>query len=374
MAKLAKLETVIVEHEAMPVVDLPKPSAVLPAGHIADSAWFVKYVSAWEITPRFCHVLKKRLVYLYYGGLFFRRDTAPTRQAAMYPVGFLFNAEVLKQVMHFYPFDTGALVGPFYGDTEEIESRWTDCGFRASRSAFRDEADHDSGMMPISVPTRCRSLIGRFRNRDRNVGIGLRRPPATPVRRTSRALSATERATLDSRAPRCPPLMSGGNIVPQPRLSMRKIKEVLRLHYELGLGQHQIARCCSISQSTVHGYLKRAESASLSWPLPPDCDEAQLEERLFGRRVAGPPGQRRVEPDFAAIHEQLQTHKHVTLQLLWEEYIEADPEGYRYSRFCELYQRWRPARRCFAPATPRRRKAFRRLRRGDRSRREPAVG
>ena len=57
--------------------------------------------------------------------------------------------------------------------------------------------------------------------------------------------------------------MSGGNIVPQPRLSMRKIKEVLRLHYELGLGQHQLARCCSISQSTVQGYLKRAESASL---------------------------------------------------------------------------------------------------------------
>ena len=50
----------------------------------------------------------------------------------------------------------------------------------ASRSAFRDDADHDSGMKPISVPTRCRSLIGRFRNRDRDVGIGLRRPPATP--------------------------------------------------------------------------------------------------------------------------------------------------------------------------------------------------
>ena len=47
---------------------------------------------------------------------------------------------------------------------------------------------------------------------------------------------------------------------------MHKIKEVLRLHYELGLGQRQIARCCSISQSTVHDYLKRAEAASLSWP------------------------------------------------------------------------------------------------------------
>ena len=125
---------------------------------------------------------------------------------------------------------------------------------------------------------------------------------------------------------------------------MRKIKEVLRLHYELGLGQRQIARCCSISQSTVHDYLKRAEAASLSWPLPPDCDEAQLEERLFGGRAVRPPGQRgqrRAEPDFAAIHEQLQTHKHVTLQLLWEEYIEAHPDGYRYSRFRELYQRWR---------------------------------
>ncbi len=50
----------------------------------------------------------------------------------------------------------------------------------ASRSGFRDDADHDSGMKPISVPTRCRSLIGHFRNGDRDVGIGLRRPPATP--------------------------------------------------------------------------------------------------------------------------------------------------------------------------------------------------
>ncbi len=50
---------------------------------------------------------------------------------------------------------------------------------------------------------------------------------------------------------------------------------------------------------------------------------------------------KKLPPDFAAVHEQLRTHRHVTLQLLWEEYREANPEGYRYSRFCELYQRWR---------------------------------
>ena len=65
---------------------------------------------------------------------------------------------------------------------------------------------------------------------------------------------------------------------------MRKSKEVLRLHYELGLGQRRIARCCSIGQSTVHDYLKRAATVGVEWPLPADCDEAQLEGRLFGLR------------------------------------------------------------------------------------------
>ena len=54
---------------------------------------------------------------------------------------------------------------------------------------------------------------------------------------------------------------------------MRKIKEVLRLRFELGLGQRAIARACSISQSTVHEYLKRVEAAKVSWPLPEGWDE-----------------------------------------------------------------------------------------------------
>lgn len=40
------------------------------------------------------------------------------------------------------------------------------------------------------------------------------------------------------------------------------------------------------------------------------------------------------------MHEQLHRHKHVTLQLLWEEYKEAHPDGYQYSQYCELYRRW----------------------------------
>jgi transposase len=47
------------------------------------------------------------------------------------------------------------------------------------------------------------------------------------------------------------------------------------------------------------------------------------------------------QPDWKAIHQQLQQHRHLTLQLVWEEYRQAHPEGYRYSWFCERYQHWR---------------------------------
>ena len=63
---------------------------------------------------------------------------------------------------------------------------------------------------------------------------------------------------------------------------MRKIKEVLRLRFELRLGQRQIARSCSIGQGTVQEYLKRAQAAGVTWPLPEGWDDRRLEEALFG--------------------------------------------------------------------------------------------
>jgi transposase len=68
-----------------------------------------------------------------------------------------------------------------------------------------------------------------------------------------------------------------------------------------------------------------------------------VEAALFPAAAApGPPRtEARTLPDFASIHEQLRQHKHLTLQLLWEEYRQTNPDGYRYSRYCYLYQRWR---------------------------------
>jgi transposase len=124
----------------------------------------------------------------------------------------------------------------------------------------------------------------------------------------------------------------------QERLTMRKIREVLRLKWECGLSNRAIARSCSISHSTVGEYLRRAEEAGLSWPLPTDLDEDMLFAFLFPK--PSPPRSRVIPcPDWSLIHTELRK-KGVTLRLLWVEYREAHPDGYGYSQFCALYRRW----------------------------------
>lgn len=121
---------------------------------------------------------------------------------------------------------------------------------------------------------------------------------------------------------------------------MRKIKELLRLH-SLGLKQHQIARSCAIAQSTVSAHLKAAEAAGIGWPDIADWDQSRIEQALYPEATTKPAKTQYPPPDFTAIQQELQTNKHVTLHLLWREYRQVNPNGYRYSRFCELYNRWR---------------------------------
>src|SRR4030042_640902 len=122
------------------------------------------------------------------------------------------------------------------------------------------------------------------------------------------------------------------------RLSMRKIKEVLRLSYEKGLSPRQIAKSLDIGRSSIQEYLHRAQQAGLTWPLAPELDETSLESLLFPS-----PGsvvhEKRQMPPMEYLHQELK-RKGVTLQLLWHEYKEKYPEGYQYSQFCRLYHQW----------------------------------
>jgi hypothetical protein len=96
-------------------------------------------------------------------------------------------------------------------------------------------------------------------------------------------------------------------------MSMRKTREVLRLYFELKLRQRQIARSANVSQSTVHEYLERFRAAGLSWPLPAEMSESDLERKLYPDDAGVPRPGAKTPPDFAYIHQQLQAHKHYSV-------------------------------------------------------------
>ena len=118
--------------------------------------------------------------------------------------------------------------------------------------------------------------------------------------------------------------------MPARRLLMRKIREVLQLRHEQGLSHQAVARACGVGVGTVNRYLRRVAECGLGWPLPADLDDAALEARLFPRAA---PVRDRVRSDCAQIHRELKRGG-VTLQLLWEEYAQVHPDGYRYTQFC----------------------------------------
>ena len=119
---------------------------------------------------------------------------------------------------------------------------------------------------------------------------------------------------------------------------MRKIKEVLRLKWEHSCSNKQIAKSCKVSRSTVRDYVRRAQGAGLSWPIDPELDEATLENLLFPVQPVAVSSHRQM-PSMEYLFAELK-RKGVTLQLLWYEYKQSNPEGYQYSQFCHLYRQW----------------------------------
>lgn len=117
------------------------------------------------------------------------------------------------------------------------------------------------------------------------------------------------------------------------KVSMRKIKEALKLNHE-HVGNREIARRLNISAGSVSNYLSRAKAAGLIWPLNDDWSEDKIYSVLFpseNKKTTYP------LPDFGKVHNELK-RKGVTLLLLWYEYQQQSPGGYSYSRYCELYQ------------------------------------
>jgi len=123
------------------------------------------------------------------------------------------------------------------------------------------------------------------------------------------------------------------------RKSMRRIKECLRLYYEVRLSQSAIARALSIARSTVGDYIERARKTGRSWPDLNTLSDEHLETLLFAAPTQDP-DEKRPLPDWGEVHKELHSKSYMTLRLLWEEYIKTHPDGYSYPRFIVYYREW----------------------------------
>jgi len=121
-------------------------------------------------------------------------------------------------------------------------------------------------------------------------------------------------------------------------ISMRKLLEVLRLHYDHKLSNRQIEKIAKCCKKTVNKYIILFEASGLSWPLSNEYqDEMVLSKKLnpdFKEKIA-------VQGiNFAEVSKEMRAHKHMTLLLLWEEYIESKKTTYSYTNFALLYRKW----------------------------------
>jgi hypothetical protein len=121
------------------------------------------------------------------------------------------------------------------------------------------------------------------------------------------------------------------------RLSMRKIREILRQKWVLACSHRQVAASLQVSIGTVTGVLRRATHAGLDWDQVQQLSDDVLEARLYGAALPG--GRGRPLPDGAYLHAE-RKKPGVTLELLHLEYLEQHPDGYRYTRFCDYYRQW----------------------------------
>mgnify|MGYP001614308247 FL=1 len=120
---------------------------------------------------------------------------------------------------------------------------------------------------------------------------------------------------------------------------MQQIREIFRLRLKCNLGRREVAQSCGLSTSTVKHYLKRGVATGLDYDDLMLLSDPELQLALGHGHYRGPGAQRKSD-DWAVVHKELR-RRHMTLQLLWEEYQEREPDGYRYSQYCARYHEWR---------------------------------
>jgi transposase len=124
------------------------------------------------------------------------------------------------------------------------------------------------------------------------------------------------------------------------RLSMKKIKEILKLRFITEISLRQISRAVNVPNSTVSDYCKRFKITNYTIDELLKFDEDKIYQILFPEKKLSKKCKDRPVPDVQYIHKEI-AKKGVTYELLWMEYKEQNPNGYGLSQFKEYYYRFK---------------------------------
>lgn len=119
------------------------------------------------------------------------------------------------------------------------------------------------------------------------------------------------------------------------RKPMSKIIDIVK-HIENGLNNSEIKRLLKLDRKTIREYRERIADSRITYSVLKNMDEDQAFERVFGKKNTRLDDERYSQLDFEYLRKELKREK-VTLQLLWDEYIESNPGGYQYTQFCKHY-------------------------------------
>lgn len=133
-------------------------------------------------------------------------------------------------------------------------------------------------------------------------------------------------------------------------ISMKYIREILRMKYACNCSNRAISRSLGIEKTTIKRCIDRTTTVGLSWPLPDNLSDADLEQKLYPKSKGVQMLIKANDLELGKIHKELK-RKGITKLLLWEEYKERNPAGYSFSRFCGLYREWAKAKDIWMPQT-----------------------
>lgn len=123
---------------------------------------------------------------------------------------------------------------------------------------------------------------------------------------------------------------------------MKQVRDVLQLHSVMNLSLRRIEGATRVAKSTISDYIKRFKHSGLKIEQINILDDDALRLKLFPEHSSIVVSSKAM-PDMNYLHKEMKLRKKtkITLQLLWEEYLESNPDGYRYSQFRLYYSRFK---------------------------------